>query len=190
MGTRPGAVSGNGVVARGQGALGLLLTARVLLTVCALLGDVPPALAETETADLTPEQEAQARHVEEKLVAVCCFRQVLAEHQSERADAMRDELRSMLAKGSTEEEVVSHFVSKYGERVLVTPRARGFNVLAYIMPAVAVVAGLMIILVFVRHARKDEPAIAAPAPAVDPSVADPDADLRARMAEELDRFDL
>jgi len=178
------------VAARGLPAVGLLLTACVLLTACALLGYVSPALAETETADLTPEQEAQARHVEEKLVAVCCFRQALAEHHSERADAMRDELRSMLAKGSTEEEIVSYFVSKYGERVLVTPRARGFNVLAYIMPAVAVVAGLIIILAFVRHARKQGPAIAAPAPAEGPSTPDPDADLRARMAEELDRFDV
>ena len=96
----------------------------------------------------------------------------------------------MLAKGSTEEEIVSYFVSKYGERVLVAPEARGFNVLAYIMPAVAVVAGLIIILVFVRHARKEGPAIAAPPPAEGPSAADPDADLRARMAEELERFDL
>jgi len=177
-------------VARGQGAVGLLLTACVLITACALLGYVSPALAETETADITPEQAARSRSIEEKLVAVCCFRQALAEHQSERADAMRNEIRSKLAAGATDEEIVSYFVSKYGERVLVAPEARGFNVLAYIMPAVAVVAGLMLILVFVRHARKEEPAIAAPAPAVDPSVADPDADLRARMAEELDRFDL
>ena len=184
--------SRRGVAAHGPAAVGLLLTTCLLLAAFALRGLVSPVLAETktETADITPEQAARARSIEEKLVAVCCFRQALAEHQSERADAMRNEIRSKLAAGATDEEIVSYFVSKYGERVLVAPEARGFNVLAYIMPAVAVVAGLMIILVFVRHARKEEPAIAAPAPAEGPSAADPDADLRARMAEELDRFDV
>ena len=179
-------------MARGRAASRLrLLTVCLLLAACALLRDVSPSLAETETetASLTPEQAARARSIEEKLVAVCCFRQALAEHQSERADAMRSDIRSRLAAGATDEEVVNYFVSKYGERVLVVPEARGFNVLAYIMPAVAVVAGLIIMLIFFRYSRREETRVAAPAPTVGPALADLDRDLRARMAEELDRFD-
>jgi len=162
----------------------------VLFVAYSLIGTPSPAAA--QTVQLTAEQEARARRIEERLVAVCCFRQALAEHHSERADAMRKELRSMMADGATDEEIVEAFVTKYGERVLVAPEARGFNVLAYVMPALALLGGLVITLGFLRHARKGAPSVATlptPSRGSSPSGTDFAPGLRARMKEELDRFD-
>ena len=186
MGTRLRGSRRKGVAARVLPNVGIP-TACALLAVCVLFGYASRVIA--QEAELTAVQAARASHIERMLVAVCCFRQVLAEHQSERAEAMRDELRSKVAAGATDDEIISYFVSKYGERVLVAPEARGFNVLAYLMPAVAVVAGLFAILLFARRARRAEPAVVAPARAESPVVADLDPDLKAQMAEELDQFD-
>jgi cytochrome c-type biogenesis protein CcmH len=181
--------SRHGVTTSGPPTLTLLIPCAVLVAY-ALLGNPSPAPA--QAVRLTPEQETRARQIEERLVAVCCFRQALAEHQSDRADAMREELHSMMAEGATDEEIVERFVTKYGERVLLAPEARGFNALAYVMPALALLGGLVITLGFLRHARRGAPSAAtpvAPSHGGSPSATDVDPDLRARMREELDRFD-
>mgnify|MGYP001813118000 CR=1 FL=1 len=189
MDSKPRVVGREGVTTPGLPTL-ILLISGALFGTYPLLGNLSPAVA--QTVQLTSEQEARARHIEESLVAVCCFRQALAEHHSERADAMREELRSMMAEGATDEEIVEHFVTKYGERVLLAPEARGFNVLAYVMPALALLGGLVITLGFLRQARKGAPSVATtatPSRGGRPSGTAFDPGLRARMKEELDRFD-
>ena len=53
----------------------------------------------------------------------------------------------------------------------------------------AVVIGLVVIVAFARRARRAETTVVAAAPSQSPVVADLDPDLKAQMAEELDRFD-
>jgi cytochrome c-type biogenesis protein CcmH len=51
-------------------------------------------------------------------------------------------IRQMLAEGRTEQEIKDYFVVQYGERVLAAPPPRGFNWLAYIIPAAAFVVAV------------------------------------------------
>jgi len=129
---------------------------------------------------LTPEQEAIARRLDGTFIAPCCFANTLAEHRSPIADELRQEIRTMLAGGATETQVVDAFVAKYGERILAAPTTHGFNVLAYVSPAIAFFAGLLLIRAVVgRHAP---PPDAAPSPPI------PDR-MRAQLEAELARFD-
>lgn len=138
--------------------------------------------------DLTSQQEALVRATEEKLIAPCCFRQTLAEHRSELAETLRGEVRLMVARGATGQEMVDHFVAKYGERILATPRAGGFNLLAYVMPALSLGGGLVLLLLFVRRAAKGAATGSSARQAADSAAGDLDESLRTRMMEELDRF--
>jgi cytochrome c-type biogenesis protein CcmH len=74
------------------------------------------------------------REIEDNLIAPCCWSQPVSEHYSEVADQIRQEVHAMVAEGKSRDEILDFYVAKYGERILATPRARGFNSLAYILP--------------------------------------------------------
>jgi len=129
--------------------------------------------------------DERARSLEGKLMAPCCWTQPVAQHYSDAADKMRKEIREMLASGSSEQQVLDHYVAQYGERILASPRARGFNLLAYILPwFFFAAAGTLLVLLLRRWRRGGIPV----KPAIQPASAaiDPYAE---RIEKELREFD-
>ena len=112
----------------------------------------------------TAEQEATARQVEEQLMAPCCFGSTVATHHSPTADAIRQQVRSMVAGGATAQQILDKYLEVYGERILAQPVARGFNLLAYWMPAAGMLFGTAIVLLWLHRRRRTgrrDPAAAA-----------------------------
>ena len=66
----------------------------------------------------------------------------------------RDEIRNMLAEGKTETEIRQYFVDRFGDRVLGTPPARGLNWLAYIIPPIAILGGIILLYSAFRMWKK------------------------------------
>jgi cytochrome c-type biogenesis protein CcmH len=147
-----------------------------------------PGLASDEGVALSPEQEARARAIDDQLIAPCCFSQTVANHNSAIAEQIKAEVRQMLAAGSTEREIMDFYVGKYGERILASPRASGFNLLAYVMPGIALVTGLAGVVIVLRRWRRPRSLQSAGA---GPSVVSSDEARRyqARLEEELARFE-
>jgi cytochrome c-type biogenesis protein CcmH len=63
----------------------------------------------------------------------------------------RTEIRSMLGQGKSEQEIKDYFASRYGQRVLASPEARGLNTLVWVLPIVGVIAGLVAVIVVLRR---------------------------------------
>ena len=61
---------------------------------------------------------------------------------SELSQQMRALVKEQLAAGKSPEEVKAYFVSKYGEWILLSPPAHGFNITVYALPALLLVAGI------------------------------------------------
>ncbi len=57
----------------------------------------------------------------------------------------RDLIREKLSQGWSEAQIKQYFVDQYGDRVLATPPARGLNWLVYLVPPVAIAAGVLIL---------------------------------------------
>lgn len=57
----------------------------------------------------------------------------------------RELIREKLSQGWNEAQIKQYFVDQYGDRVLATPPARGLNWLVYIIPPVAILAGVYIL---------------------------------------------
>ena len=74
----------------------------------------------------------------------------LADSQSELSLQMRGVITEQLEQGKTDEQVIDYFVAKYGEWILLEPRASGFNLIAYILPLVLLAAGIGVIWASVR----------------------------------------
>jgi cytochrome c-type biogenesis protein CcmH len=106
--------------------------------------------------------EEQARVIEGKLIAPCCWTQPVSQHYSQAAEEIRQGIRQMLAAGKSEQQILDYYVGQYGERILASPRARGFNLLAYILPWVFLVAASAVVVLFLRRWTKRPLAQTAP----------------------------
>ena len=74
-----------------------------------------------------------------------CQGNSIQDSPSELAQQMRSLVRDQLRSGKTPDEVRAYFVDKYGEWILLAPKAEGFNLVVYIIPFVAILAGALIV---------------------------------------------
>ena len=74
------------------------------------------------------------------------------------SDRMRDELTAALQRGDSDDLVLQGFVQKYGATVLAAPTTTGFNRVAWIMPFVALGAGVFGVVYVVRSWKARQPA--------------------------------
>lgn len=133
--------------------------AAVLLTLLA----APAGLAaqgDGESMGLTPqtpsreydaELEQRTSRLAAQLRCPVCQGLSVEDSPTELALQMRDVVREQLAAGRSPEEVKAYFVAKYGEWILLEPPPRGFNLLVYVLPWLAVLAGIGVIALVVRR---------------------------------------
>ena len=89
-----------------------------------------------------PELEAQVRKLSAELRCPVCQGLSLADSPSELSQEMKSVVRAQLAAGKSPDEVKAYFVGRYGEWILLEPKARGWNLLVYALPLLLVLAGL------------------------------------------------
>ncbi len=73
----------------------------------------------------------------------------------------RELIRLKMAQGWSEQQIQDYFVEQYGPRVLATPPARGLNWLMYLIPPLAILAGVFILYRALRSWRRPSPETAA-----------------------------
>jgi cytochrome c-type biogenesis protein CcmH len=66
----------------------------------------------------------------------------------------RELIREKLGQGWGEQQIKDYFVAQYGDRVLAMPPAHGLNWLVYIIPPLAILAGIFIIYSAFRAWKK------------------------------------
>jgi cytochrome c-type biogenesis protein CcmH len=106
--------------------------------------------------------EREARQIETMLIAPCCWREQVSVHQSEAAQQVKEEIRSMLGAGMVRQQVLDAFVERYGVRILAEPPDEGFGRVLYYAPwivGLGSAAGLVFLIRRVtRRPGSDRPA--------------------------------
>ncbi len=117
------------------------------LAFTALAGDTAPTQAPAGWAyDLMNE-----------LLSPYCPGRLLSDCPSPQAQTLRMWLIVQEAAGRPRAEVEAEVVARYGESVLGAPRAEGIGIAAYVMPAVAVLAGGGLLFWFLRRQTRSAP---------------------------------
>ena len=118
-----------------HGAAFLRIWSRSLLPIVATAASfVAPAVAAADSGAKTtlPAIESQV------MCPICGTLLELAD--SPQADRERAFIRRELAAGRSEQQIKDDLVAQYGDAVLATPPASGFDLSAYLVPAIAIVA--------------------------------------------------
>ena len=93
----------------------------------------------------------RVREIASDLRCVVCQNLSVADSPSDLAKEMRNRVREMVEQGKSRDEIQAYFVSRYGEFVLLSPPKRGFNLLVWGLPFVAILVGGAAVLLIVRR---------------------------------------
>ena len=146
------------------------------LLLCALLARMPGTALEAHPRASFPDIE------DEVMCDTCNVALYVAE--SPRADQLRREIRALIARGQTKDEIKETLRTRYGAAILALPQEDGFSIAAYLVPLLVGLGlfGLLLVLLPRWRRRSREPALAVPAAALTD-------DDRRRLDDELARFD-
>jgi cytochrome c-type biogenesis protein CcmH len=114
------------------------------------------------SAPLDPVLEARVQKLGKELRCAVCQGLSITDSPSSMARAQLDMVRELVSEGKTDEQVVSYFVDRYGEWVLLEPKREGFNWFVWLGPVALLVGGLFVIL---RQIKQEPAPSATTAPA-------------------------
>jgi len=87
-----------------------------------------------------------------------CLGETVAGSQADIAVKMRTEIRAQMRAGRTDDEILTFFADKYGQRVLLNPSSSGVTAVVWVLPVVVVglgVLGLGVVFARSRGQRHD-----------------------------------
>lgn len=99
--------------------------------------------------------EDQRRALEGRLLAPCCWRQSLRDHDSELATSLKTEIAGRLAAGEVPTLIENDLVQRYGERIRALPGGSDPSWLAATVPSVFSVLALAGLFVWGRRRRRE-----------------------------------
>lgn len=114
----------------------------------ALRVQVKGTLTDAQKNDAT--LEAATKSVASQLRCPVCQGVSIQDSPSELAQQMRTVVKEQLAEGKSTQQVKDYFISKYGEWILLEPKAAGFNLLVYALPAFLVLGGGIFLVFLVK----------------------------------------
>ena len=146
------------------------------LVVLALWASQPAVAVQPDEILKDPALEARARVLSRELRCMVCQNQSIDDSEAPLARDLRVLVRERLTAGDSDSQVVDFLVARYGEFVLLKPRFAWHNVVLWVTPAAALLAGAIAMFVAAMR-RRAIPLAAAP---LSP-------DEEQRLAEVIDR---
>lgn len=129
----------------------------------------PPAPEATATVQVTPNDDgltpkSRAPEVDESLALAIgrtlrcpvCQGMPISESPSDMAQAMMKRVRELQAEGKSREEIITYFTQRYGDWVLLEPRASGINWFLWLLPPFALLAGFLVLRSYARGGHSPE----------------------------------
>jgi cytochrome c-type biogenesis protein CcmH len=95
---------------------------------------VPPPGADTAL-------DRRVKSLAQRLRCPVCQGESIQDSPADLATQMKGLVREQLANGKSEQEVLDYFLAKYGDWILLEPRAEGINLLIYSLPVLFLAIG-------------------------------------------------
>jgi cytochrome c-type biogenesis protein CcmH len=114
-----------------------------------------PGQAQPAAAD--PVLEARVMKISAELRCLVCQNQTIADSNAGLAVDLRNQVREMLKRGDTPEQITDYMTARYGDFVLYRPPVKGSTAVLWYGPAALLVLAVAVLLVIVRRRTKLPP---------------------------------
>ena len=107
---------------------------------------------------VTPSQQTLDQRVHDvasQLKCLVCQGESVADSPSTLSQQMRGVIRQQLQSGKSKQAVIQYFVSRYGDRILLSPPWQGLSLLAWLVP-IALMLGGILLLIFVMRSWQSQ----------------------------------
>ena len=138
--------------------------------------------------DLTTDQRVY--QLSQQLMCPVCDGQTLDQSQAQLSLDMQAVIERKIEDGESNAEIRDYFVARYGEVVLASPDAGGFNIIAWVMPVIIFLGGALLVgnaFMNMRRKRRGDAGRDEDVDAVEPTIEPTRAD--EFMDEYLERAD-
>ena len=127
---------------------------RLVLLLCLLVA--PSWAVQPDEILDDPALEERARALSEDLRCLVCRNESIDESNAPLARDLRLLVRERLVAGDSDAEVMAFVVARYGEYVLLTPKATGTNLILWLAGPAMMLIGLGLGLAFLRKRSRSE----------------------------------
>ena len=116
-----------------------------------------------EVAKPDPAVEARLKNLAEELRCLVCQNQTIADSSAPLAYDLRNQIRSQIAAGRTDDQIRAYMVDRYGDFVLYRPPFKATTAALWLGPFLLIAVGVGIFLVVTRRrSAKETPQPLAP----------------------------
>jgi cytochrome c-type biogenesis protein CcmH len=129
----------------------LLLAVLWLAAPWAQAGEAAPAVAD-------PVLEKRVMALAHELRCLVCQNQTIADSNADLAVDLRNEVREMMRRGSSDREIVDYMTSRYGDFVLYRPPVKAATLVLWFGPLLLLVLGLWWLVMRLRERNAEPPA--------------------------------
>jgi len=106
-----------------------------------------------EIAHPDPKVEARLKGIAEELRCLVCQNQTIADSNAPLALDLRQQTRTMIAAGKTDDEIRAYMVERYGDFVLYKPPFKATTVVLWVGPGLLIVIGFTVMFLMLRRRR-------------------------------------
>lgn len=104
-----------------------------------------------------------AHAVTSQLICPCSCGEVLSGCTCDTGKSMQGFVEGALKEGKSRDQIVGALVAQYGEVIRGAPKPQGFNLVVWVAPFAATLAGLAFAFLILRRWARRRPAVAGPA---------------------------
>ena len=121
-----------------------------LITLCLLSFGLSQAKDAAPLVD-DPVTEQRLINISEEMRCLVCQNESLAGSRSDLANDLREQIRILIKKGKTDEQIRSFMVERYGDFVLYRPPVKPITWLLWIGPFIILLIGIAGLFIFLRR---------------------------------------
>lgn len=112
---------------------------------------------EAAPAAADPVLEARLLRIAAELRCLVCQNQTIADSHADLAQDLRRQVREMLVRGDTDQQILDYMTARYGDFVLYRPPVKSTTALLWYGPAVLLVGGLVALVLVLRRRSRMSP---------------------------------
>ena len=124
---------------------------RWIVLLAATLFAAAAGAIDTEAAFPDEARQARYEHLTGELRCLVCQNQTIADSHADLAIDLREQVREMLQKGMTDQQITDYMTARYGDFVLYRPPFKSTTMLLWVGPGVLLVLGLTGLVLMLRR---------------------------------------